>query len=234
MTADKPDFAGHLEARLFGMAEDHCARKGQGLRAFGAAAAEDPEFFPDLARGRSPRLKTLDKVLAELGQEPVGPFFKTEVEAFLEVTGTRISMLGRGATKNPSFVAHMKDGMSPELRTVGKVRAWMAKDMSLAHAREIRRRAGPMPEFLSDKSRRSFETPIAALLANSGNGQEPGDWDDLPFMDTEEAAALVGLAPATLQRYRVTGEGPVFYRFPERLVRYRHEDLAEWEAAGRR
>ena len=238
MTADKPDFAGHLEARLYGMAEDHCARKGQGLRAFGAATTGDAEFFPDLARGRSPRLKMLDKVLAELGQEPVGPFFKTEVDAFLEVIGTKISVLGRGATKNPSFVAHMKDGMSPELRTVGKVRAWMAKDMSLVHAREIRRRAGPIPDLLSDaprrQPRRSSRPTAADLPARSDGGQGPDGWDDLPCIDTEEAAAFVGLAASTLARYRSTDNGPPFFLFPVRIVRYRHEDLAKWEAARRR
>ena len=238
MKADKPIFAGPLEARLYRMAEDHCAREGLGLRAFGAAAPGDAELVPDLTRERSPTLKTVDKVLAELGEAPAGPFFEAEVDAFLEVTGTKISVLGRGATKNPSFVAHLKDGMSPELRTVDKVRAWMAKHASPAQAREIRRRTGPMPGFLSDAPRRrrqrSSDAPAAPPVARIDGGQGPGDWDDLPFIDTEEAAAFVGLAASTLARYRSTGGGPPFFRFPERIVRYRRGHLVEWEAARRR
>ena len=238
MKAEKPIFAGPLEARLYGMAEDHCARKGLGLRAFGAAAAEDAEFFPDLAGGRSPTLKSVDRVLVELGEALVGPFFETEVKAFLAVTGTKRSVLGRSATKNPSLVKHLEDGTSPTLRTVGKVRIWMAKHVSPAEAREIRRRAGPMPDLLSDaprrRPRRTSRPSAAALPARTDGGQGPGDWDDLPYIDTEEAAAFVGLAASTLARYRSTGNGPRFFRFPERIVRYRREHLVEWEAARRR
>ena len=235
MKAANPKFAGPLEARLYRMAEDHCSRKGLGLRAFGAAATGDAELIPDLALERSPTLKTVDKVLAELGQSPVGPLFETEVDAFLKVTGTKISVLGRGATKNPSFVAHVKDGMSPELRTVGKVRAWMAKHASPSEAREIRRQTGPIPDLLSDapprRLRRSSRPSAAALLAHADGGQGPDGWDDLPFIDTKEAAAFVGLASSTLARYRSTDNGPPFFRFPERIVRYRRRHLAEWAAA---
>lgn len=238
MQGQKPNFAGPLEARLFRTAEEWCARRGLGLRALGAAATGDAELVPDLAGGRSPTLETVDAVLAHMDMAPVGPFFDSEVNAFLAVTGTKRSVLGSGATNNPSFVAHLQDGMSPTLRTMGKVRGWMAKHASPAEAREIRRRPGPMPDFLSDARqpppRRSPGTPAASLPARSDCGRGRGDWDDLPYMDTEEAAAFVGLAAATLQRYRSTGEGPVFYRLTERLVRYRHEDLVEWEAGRRR
>ena len=238
MEAEKPDFAGRLEARLYRMAEDHCARKDVGLRAFGAAAAKDAEFFPDLIRKkRSPTLRTVDGLLKELGEAPVGPFFEAEIDAFLKVTGTKVSVLGRGATKNPSFVPHVKAGTSPKLRTVGRVRAWMAAHASLAEWREIRRRTGPMPDLLSDaprRPRRSCRPSATALPARTAGAQGPDGWDDLPFIDTEEAAAFVGLAASTLARYRSTGNGPTFFRFPERIVRYRHRHLVEWEAARRR
>ncbi len=238
MKADKPIFAGPLEARLYEMAEDHCARKDVGLRAFGAAATGDAEFFPDLTRKkRSPTLRTVDRILKELGQAPIGPYFEAEIDAFLAVTGTKVSVLGRGAANNPSFVAHIEDGMSPKLRTVGRVRAWMAAHASLAERREIRRRTGPMPDLLSDaprRPRRSCRPSATALPARTAGAQGPDGWDDLPFIDTEEAAAFVGLAASTLARYRSTGNGPTFFRFPERIARYRHRHLVEWEAARRR
>jgi len=241
MKADKPEFTGPLEARLYRMAENYCARTHLSLRAFGADAAEDAEFFPDLARGRSPTLKTVDKILTKLGQAPVGPFFETEIDAFLEVTGTKRSALGRGATKNPSFVAHIGGGMSPELRTLRKVRVWMAKDASSAEAREILRRTEPLPDLLSDAPLRRRERPqrtsgpsAAGMLARAGGRRGSRDWDDLRFIDTKEAADFVGLKASTLARYRPTENGPPFFRFSERIVRYRREHLVKWEAARRR
>ena len=93
-------------------------------------------------------------MLAAMDMAPAGAAFHAEVEAFLAVTGTKRSVLGRGATNNPSFVAHLEQGTSPTLRTVHKVRAWMAAHARPAEARAIRRLAGPMPEFLSDAPRR--------------------------------------------------------------------------------
>ena len=53
------------------------------------------------------------------------------------------------------------------------------------------------------------------------------------YLSTREAAHYLGLAPRTLNRYRVSGDGPVFHRFGGR-VRYRREDLDAWAAARRR
>ena len=47
-------------------------------------------------------------------------------------------------------------------------------------------------------------------------------------MTTKEAAQHLGLSPRTLERYRVTGEGPQFVKY-ERLVYYRVSDLDEWQ-----
>ena len=241
MQTEKPDFAGPLEARLHAIVEDYCARKKIGPRAFGAAATGDAEFVPSLAGGRSPTLKTVDAVLAGMDMPPAGPAFAAELEAFLAVTGTKVSVLGREAVNNPSLVRHLEDGMSPTLGTVGRVRAWMAAHASAAEAREIRRRTGPMPDLLSDAPRRLRRRPqrssgpsAATPPARTDGGQGSGGWGDLPFIDTEEAAAFVGLAASTLARYRLTGDGPRFFRFPERMVRYRREHLVEWEAGRRR
>ena len=50
---------------------------------------------------------------------------------------------------------------------------------------------------------------------------------DNGFFDTRRAAAYLGLSPRTLDGYRVTGAGPAFHRFGNR-VRYRKSDLDEW------
>ena len=52
------------------------------------------------------------------------------------------------------------------------------------------------------------------------------------YLSTREAAAYLGLSPRTLDRYRVSGEGPDFYRFGGRIL-YRQTDLEQWAAERR-
>ena len=47
------------------------------------------------------------------------------------------------------------------------------------------------------------------------------------LLTTREAAERLGLSPRTLERYRVTGEGPRFRKIG-RWVRYTPEDLDRW------
>jgi hypothetical protein len=54
-----------------------------------------------------------------------------------------------------------------------------------------------------------------------------------PFLNTKEAAAWLGLAPNTLEKWRVQGGGPP-YRKHGRYVRYHLEDLTAWSEAQKR
>ena len=56
--------------------------------------------------------------------------------------------------------------------------------------------------------------------------------DEGGFLNTRRAAAYLDLSPRTLDGYRVSGAGPAFHRFGNR-VRYRRSDLDSW-AANRR
>lgn len=47
------------------------------------------------------------------------------------------------------------------------------------------------------------------------------------LLTTPEAAAYVRRSPRTLERYRVTGEGPIFLKIG-RPILYRRADLDEW------
>ena len=47
------------------------------------------------------------------------------------------------------------------------------------------------------------------------------------LLTTEEAARYPRLSPRTLERYRVTGEGPRFLKIGRRVL-YRQSDLDEW------
>lgn len=51
------------------------------------------------------------------------------------------------------------------------------------------------------------------------------------LLTVEEAAARLKLSKHTLNRWRVTGEGPPFVKYGPRLVRYGVAKLEEWEQA---
>ena len=53
------------------------------------------------------------------------------------------------------------------------------------------------------------------------------------YLNTREAAERLGLSTRTLDRYRVSGDGPVFLKFGGR-VRYLLEDLDAWVRTRRR
>jgi len=49
-------------------------------------------------------------------------------------------------------------------------------------------------------------------------------------LDTREAADYLHLAPRTLERWRLVGEGPPYRKFGRRAL-YNQEDLEHWAAA---
>ena len=59
---------------------------------------------------------------------------------------------------------------------------------------------------------------------------------DVPqFLPTRAAAAYCGLSPRSLEKYRVSGNGPRFVRpRGHRFVRYSRDDLDAWMREGRR
>ena len=194
------------------------ARHGVSARRFGTDALGDPGFVGSQFRGRSVRLVTADRVLAFMGYPPLGPLLRGEVEAFLAVSGTKLSILGEEAAGNPSFVGRLRRGMSPQLATFDRVRAWMAANASEEELRAVRERLADVAD------------PFAGV---ESVGDPRMDENATRYLDTREAAAWLGLSPKTLERYRVSGEGPHFHRFGSR-VRYLLADLEAWASARRR
>ena len=226
-----------MDARFRRAIALYCAREGMRARAFGLATLNDPDFVAALARGRSPWLSTADRALAFMGEAPAGPAFRAEVEGFLVATGIKRSVLGIGATGNPSFVAHLRQGASPTLKTVGQVRAWMVAHASAAERWEIERRIGAMPSVLSRMAATFGALPLERPFRPEGKDHGPerllGPGDRPAYVSTVDAAARLGLSPRTLDRYRATGAGPAFHRFGGR-VRYSGKDLDAWAAARQR
>jgi len=51
------------------------------------------------------------------------------------------------------------------------------------------------------------------------------------LLTVEQAAARLQISKHTLNRWRVTGEGPPFVKYGPRLVRYEESVLETWERA---
>lgn len=107
MKGSKRILTGSLGARFRRVIDAWRARSGISAGAFGAAALGDRDFVASVRRGRSPGLRTVDHVLAVMGELTAAPDFIDEVEAFLSVTGIKRSLLRQGATGNPSFVTQL-------------------------------------------------------------------------------------------------------------------------------
>ena len=198
-------------------------RRGVSARRFGAEALGDPGFVSAQARGRSVRLGTADRVLVFMGLAPLGPAFRREVEAFLAVTGVKASVLGEQAARDRSLVGRLRRGASPCLRTVDRVRAWMAAHASAEETAAIR--AG-----IDDG--RNFVEAAAPGINLEEEGGRGVNGNGSKYFSTREAAAWLGLSPRTLDRYRASSDGPAFHRFGSR-VRYLAVDLEAWASARR-
>ena len=222
------------QAALIRLLDAYRARTGYSARRLGAEALNDPGLASTLKRGRTLRLSSADRLLAFIGEAPLGPRFRCEVEAFLAVTRTKRAVFGLEAAGDPSFVARLTAGASPTLATVDRVRAWMRENASAAEHRAIAR---VLEEAFPESA------PEAQVLASSpghvltdtdisAQGDTPMR-DHTTYLDTRAAAAHLGLSPRTLDRYRVSGEGPEFYKLGTR-VRYRLADLEAWAESRRR
>ncbi|WIY27583.1 helix-turn-helix domain-containing protein [Parasedimentitalea psychrophila] len=70
------------------------------------------------------------------------------------------------------------------------------------------------------------------MVQNQKTNQAALDYLD-GFIDETRAADFLCQSVRTLQKWRVTGFGPSFYK-PGRSVRYRRRDLRDWAESRRR
>ena len=218
----------NLAAQFRDAVQAYIERTGTPPARLGQQALGDPSFVLRLRRGRIPRLDTADKVLAFIGEQPLGPAFRAEIEAFIEITRTKPYVLGLDAAGDPSFVARLRRGVSPRLDTVSRVRGWMATRCNAAERAAIRALAAGEPR----PPRRSKNTDGDSSPTDNNEGGTSMSGQSTRYLGTREAAAFLGLSPRTLDRYRVTGEGPAFHKFGSRIL-YAQADLEEWAAARR-
>ncbi len=212
----------------------HLERTGLPGRRLGAEALNDPGFVASLKKGRRVGLATADAVLAAMGMAPVGPAFRREVEAFLTLTRTKAYVLGEASAHDAGFVKRLREGASFRLATVDKVRGWMASHADGAALRAMRRAvagvalldtAAPEPPEGGPRGRGRRQPTDEGETGMSHD-------DDNQYLSTRKAAAFLGLSPRTMDRNRMGGEGPSYYRFGHRIL-YRRADLEDWAEARR-
>jgi hypothetical protein len=51
---------------------------------------------------------------------------------------------------------------------------------------------------------------------------------------THEAAAVLGVRPDTLVKWRMFGRGPLYEKYCSKLIRYKYGDLLSWLEAQKR
>ena len=198
---------------------------------FGRRALGRPGFVGRLGVQRTMTLRTADRVLHFMGETPIGPTVRRDVEAFLEVTGTRPERFGIDAVGSAWFVNSLGTQQSVRLAAVQQAREYMDR------ARDPSQRA-VIAGMLEDGGEATFgavANPMSQAERKKGKASRVSDTDteDSParhrpeFLDTGEAAALLGLVRRTLARYRARDVGPAYHRFHGRIV-YTRTDLMTW------
>ena len=224
-----------LDANLRRVVLSYLKRSGLSGLQFGELALGNPDFVLGLDKGRSLTLDTADRVLRFMGEPPIGPTFRREVEAFLEVTGTERASLGLKAAGDAAFVDKLRLGSSPRLSTVQRVRAWIRETASEAERASIVRTLAAGEETAAELARDPatlralVETEPGSLPDESG----PSRREAPAFLTARQAAAFLSLSRRTLDRYRYSGSGPAFHRFGGRIA-YARADLEAWAAQRRR
>ena len=206
-----------LDDKLRDAVDAYLERSGTSGRRFGRDVLKDPGFVASLKRGRRLTLDTADRALAAMGAAPIGPAFRSEVEAFLVHSGTKPYVFGERAAGDPSFVERLRRGVSFRLATVDRVRAWMGAQADAACRAAMDRAVAGAP-----------------LLAREGEDSNPqGETgmhhEQSPHLSARKAAAWLGISARTLHRLREEGGGPGHYRFGHRIL-YRRDHLERWAA----
>jgi len=209
-------------------------RTGMPDEQFGKLALGRPQFVEDFAGQQTMTLETADRLLRFLGEAPIGPVFRREVEAFLDVTAVRPARLGTEAAGYPWFVDTIEEGGSARLSTVERVRAWMVEAAtSPQHAVIARMLEGSGSTIFNDGANTSMHGEKRERMTSPVSDADKDARDHAPedrrqlFLTKKEAATFLGLTTRTLERLRSAGKGPAYCRIGNRVY-YARADLLTW------
>ena len=207
---------------------------------FGELVVGDSRLVAGLDKGRPLTLETADRLLRVMGEAPIGPTFRSEVAAYLAITGTRGSSLGQKTVGNRSFVSRLKGGKSPLLSDVQKVRAHMRRTVT-------QEQHAALALVIADDGQAGWELSpdagaIEALVERPASGASDDKVQDdrssakhelKAFLTAREAADFLRLSSSTLDGYRYSGRGPAYHVFGNKVI-YARADLLSWAWTKRR
>ena len=193
--------------------------KGIGPSRLGRMATGDPGFVREcIVLGADVRIDTADAVRLLVGEAPLRPRFCREPELFMELTGTKPWVIGW------RLVQRLQSGASPYLTTVDGVRDWMYGQLG---GRQRRAVFAAVPGTLPFRSAPSASPRVKTFHSQQGPARRTAMSEQCVLLTTRQAAERLGLSPRTLERYRVTGDGPEFVKMGH-AVRYMAGKLNEW------
>jgi len=232
------EFVTDLLADIRDKVAAYLARTGMPEREFGKLALGRADFVAQLAVQRRMTLDTADRLLRFMGEAPIGPEFVREVEAFLEVTGIRPARLGIDTTGAPWFVDVIRTRGTTRLGTVDLVRAHIRRTANTTQRTVIE-------GMLDDGGQRSSAVAAGAVPQCESEGVEdsevsgadadaegPSEPHRREFLNTDEAATVLGVSPKMLSRFRAAGTGPAYHRFGYKVA-YAYTDLLSWALSRR-
>lgn len=132
--------------------EGYVRRCGMSASGFGRAVVNDSSFMSHrLRRGGRVQLDTADGIRDFIGEQKFRPVLLLEIEVFLAVSGIAGWIAGEQAVRQRAFVARLRTGASPLLRTIDRFRRWMRKHMNPAQRKavvvEVARALASEPKF---------------------------------------------------------------------------------------
>ena len=229
-----------LEARFRRSVADHISLSGISASEFGLHAVGSSGLLSRLNAGQSVTLDTADRVLDFMGETQIGPAFRREIEAFIEVTGIAETTFGIEAAGNSAFVRRLRDGASPRLATVDRVQTWMrtvaTRVERIAIARILGDAEKARPIGARGRAARSKRRTVARPWdpdKEAARRDDPAAYNRQVFLSTREAAAFLNTSPRMLNRYRSNGEGPAYCKSGKRVL-YARADLLAWAWTRRR
>ena len=223
-----------LDARFRRSVTDYISLSGMKAKEFGVHAVGSSGFVARLNEMQSVSLDTADRVLDFMGETPIGPTFRREVEAFLEVTGIEETTFGVEAAGSAGFVKRLRNGVSPKLTTVDRVQVRMrtiaTRSEHAAIARILRDGEEEQTARARNRGTRIGRRTVARRWSADkkfARGEDFPAYDRQIFLSASQAGRFLNISPSTLDRYRTKGTGPAYCRAGQRVL-YARADLLAW------